>query len=445
MFQIAKDEVLTAERLGKIIQDFQQKDLPLLKKYRKMYKGNHKILSKQPTDTGKPCARVVVNYPYSLVHNMLGYMTGIPITYSSDLDIEPILDVLNYNDVADEDSEFLRMALQYGIAYELNYIDLDGKQRFKILDSRECFPVYDNTLEQSLVACVRYWREKLYSDSITTDQYNYYAEVYGEHDIKTYKSTEGWSSFALIDEKPHYFNQVPVTVFNLNTENEAIFDKVMGLVEAYEELVSDEFDSFKAFADAYLVLKGMVAEDKDIDDMKQKRCLLLDEEGDAFFLTKSISDTQIENMLDNLDEKIYKISNSVDFSDEKFLAQSGVAIRFKIISFENNASAIESSMRKALQKRIELIASILNLTDTTEEEIWRDITIVFTRNIPLDLLNLAQELNQFRGIVSTETLLQQIPFVDDVEAELEKLNEEKQANMAMYDFGNNQNEVEEDE
>ena len=118
--------------------------------------GKHKILNKKPTDIGKPNSKVVLNYPHDIVHNYLGYMTGIPITYSSDLDIDSILDVLNYNDVHDEDSEFLRQALQYGIAYELNYVDLEGKQRFKVLDSREMIPVYDNTLDQVLISCIRF-------------------------------------------------------------------------------------------------------------------------------------------------------------------------------------------------------------------------------------------------------------------------------------------------
>ena len=67
-----------------------------------------------------------------------------------------MLDVLNYNDCHTEDSDFLCDALTFGIAYEINYIDEDAKQRFKRIDPRECIAVYDNTLNQNLMYIIRF-------------------------------------------------------------------------------------------------------------------------------------------------------------------------------------------------------------------------------------------------------------------------------------------------
>nr|DAU58718.1 MAG TPA: portal protein [Caudoviricetes sp.] len=63
-------------------------------------------------------------------------MTGQDITYTSPNDISAIVDILSYNDVRTEDSELLKQALIYGRSFEINYIDEDGKQRFKVLDTR---------------------------------------------------------------------------------------------------------------------------------------------------------------------------------------------------------------------------------------------------------------------------------------------------------------------
>lgn len=60
------------------------------------------------TDAGKPCNRIVTNYCYNIVQNYLGYLTGIDIAYQSDKDFEEIQNILNYNDVRTEDSEYLR-------------------------------------------------------------------------------------------------------------------------------------------------------------------------------------------------------------------------------------------------------------------------------------------------------------------------------------------------
>ena len=45
-----------------------------------------------------------------------------------------------------------------------------------------------------------------------------------------------------------------------------------------------------------------------------------------------------------------------------------------------------------------------------------------------------------RGLVSNKTLLSQLPFVDDVETELEQLQEDNAQAASLYDFGSVANE-----
>lgn len=206
----------------------------------------------------------------------------------------------------------------------------------------------------------------------------------------------------------------------------------MSLQDAYNNLLSAEIDDFDAFADAYLILKGVVADSDDLATMKQNRVLLMDAEDSAEYLTKNISDTQIQNMLQNINDQIHKMSNSPDFNDEKLMAQSGIAMKYKLIGFENVSSAIVANMTKVLQKRIELICEVLNLTDGLS--MWRDITITFTRNLPENTLETAQMVNQLRGLVSDETLLSQIPFITNPAEEVERVKEQKQTSIDLYSF-----------
>lgn len=206
----------------------------------------------------------------------------------------------------------------------------------------------------------------------------------------------------------------------------------MSLQDAYNNLLSAEIDDFDAFADAYLILKGVVADSDDLANMKQNRVLLMDADDSAEYLTKNISDTQIQNMLQNINDQIHKMSNSPDFNDEKLMAQSGIAMKYKLIGFENVSSAIVANMTKALQKRIELICEVLNLTDGVA--MWRDIKITFTRNLPENTLETAQMVNQLRGLVSDETLLSQIPFITNPAEEVERVKEQKQLNVDLYSF-----------
>ena len=103
-------------------------------------------------------------------------------------------------------------------------------------------------------------------------------------------------------------------------------------------------------------------------------------------------------------------------------------------------------MKKALQRRVEIICGIASLT--IGEEIFTEIDIDFKRNIPEDLTATINMINALKGSVSDATLLSQLPFIPDVNAELEAIQEQKAANMELYGFpapGGNEAETAEDE
>ena len=100
-------------------------------------------------------------------------------------------------------------------------------------------------------------------------------------------------------------------------------------------------------------------------------------------------------------------------------------------------------MQKALQRRIEIITGIASLK--LGEEIFRDVKISFKRNIPVDISIAINLVNALKGTVSDKTLLGQLPFVSDVNAEIEALQKQKEANMALYNFSGNNTDNEEEE
>lgn len=413
------NDELSNDKIREIIQNFHSSDRIRLNKYERYYKGEQDILKKERTDEYKPCNKIVTNYCLNIVNNYQGYLTGQDIAYTSNKDINPIQDVLNYNDVQYADTELLKNALVYGYAVEINYIDEDKNPRFKVLNTIECIPIYDDTLENNLLYLIRYYpvdeRDVLSG---------YKIEVYSNDNIRYYTSDSIFGTLTLQKEMKHYYNQIPIVIFPLNKEEKSIFDCIMTLQDAYNTLLSDEVDDFQSFCDSYLVLKGCSAEEEDFAKMKRNRILLLDENAEASYLSKSINDTQIENMLKNINDTIHKIANSPDFSQESFGTSSGIALRFRLLGFENTAGAIVKNMTKALQKRIELICSILSLTSGDDSLLWRDVDIAFTRNLPIDSSDAAEMVNKLNGIVSKKTLLTQLPFISDPVKEIEQIENE---------------------
>ena len=430
MYMLSKDTELTPELLRKILDRFNTTDLIKRKRWKNYYDGKMDILQKQYSDPTKPCSRVVTNLCKVVADTYCGYIAGKPVTYTSNDNIDDIQEVINYNDDESENTNWLLNALIYGVGYELHWIDNDAQERYSQISPLNCVAIHAASLERELLYFIRWYDVSDFDDSDLLC-----VEVYDAHSKKTYHCHGLVGALEFISEEPHAFNDVPVSVFYLNEQEESIFNQAMSLNDAYNELQSSEVDDYSAFCDAYLVLIGTDAEKEDIAEMKENRVLVLPDGANAQYLIKQSNDTQITNMLENIKKNIFKVTCTPDMSDENFMAQSGVAIKYKLVGFENKASAIVTNFTKAIQRRIELICNILHLK--ASDTVWRDVNINFVRNLPADLTETINLVNSLKGTVSDATLLSQIPFVTDVQSEIEAVREQKEKEASLYNFNVN--------
>ena len=429
MFYINKEKPLTTDILQKMINKFRLTEKPILEKRKKYYDGEHDILAKSYTDDTKPCNKTVINYCKNITDNYNGYMaTPGFITYSSNNDIEEIMDILRYNDYQAEDAAFLKDALIHGKACELMYMDGDSNTRFKLINPANCFGVWDDSLSADLLYFVR-----MYKVDDWTDDDKWAVDVYSDTQVTHYTMSGENGSVVEGDSEPHYFSQCPANIFYLPDEA-SIFDCIMSAQDTFNELLSAEMDDYSAFCDAYLALEGVDAEENEIKDMKTNRVLILPEGGKAYWITKSANDAQVENMLKRVHDSIYRIAQCPDFSSETFVGgvSSGIALQYRLTGMENRAGTIEGLMKMALQRRVEIICGIATLK--LGEEVFRDIQIHFNRNIPADEQALINIVNSLDGKVSDKTLLGLLPFIPDVNAELEAVQKQKAENMSLYGF-----------
>jgi SPP1 family phage portal protein len=439
MFYLNKDTELNTELLYKMIQRFNNDVKPKLEKNKKYYDGIQAILNKSYADDTKPCNRTVTNYCKNIADSYCGYLaTAGFISYKSNEDIEDVMEILKYNDYQSEDSDFLLNALIYGVSAELMYTDNMGKVRFKQIKPTQCFGVYDDSLTGDLTHFVRLYPVNEWDEA---DVWN--VDVYDDYLVKHYTMSGENGALTYINEEYHFFNQCPANIFALPDEK-SIFECIMSLQDAANELLSSEIDDYSAFCDAYLTLTAMDAEEDELALMKRNRLLVFPEGGKAEWLVKPANDAQIENMLKRIHDSIYRIAACPDFSSESFVGgvSSGIAIRYRLTGMETRAGKIEAEMKKALQRRIEIITGIASLK--LGEEVFRDIEITFKRNIPEDMTATINMINTLKGTVSDATLLSQLDFIQDVNAELEAVEAQKQANIEAYGFGLTNNTDEEE-
>lgn len=434
MFRLNNKEELTPDLIRRIVYKFRQCDLPRLIKLKNYYLNKTDILKRVQVDTLKPNNKIVHPFSQYITDTLCGYFIGEAVSYSSKEDIDELKMVFEYNDEQNENMELAKNCSIYGRAWEYIYVDTDGSIRFTVVDTQEIIPIYGETIENELVAVIRLYNQY----NIIKDQEETIVEVYTDNHIYRYKASVVLDSLQLMNDQPHYFGAVPFVEYKNNDDMTGDFEGVISLIDAYDALVSDDLNDFEYFVDAYLALYGYTAEAEDIRKMKENRVLLMDQDTKAEWLVKNGDSAGVEITKQRLEKDIHKFSKTPNSSDENFGGNtSGVAMKYKLLGTENLASIKERKFKKGLQRRLEIISFIFALTRKGNLD-WLSVDITFTRNLPVNELDIASMMNALKGIVSNKTLLNQLPFVEDADAELDQLQREL-ASTIYYTAGVNPN------
>ena len=152
-------------------------------------------------------------------------------------------------------------------------------------------------------------------------------------------------------------------------------------------------------------------------------------ESDVSFLTRQADQQGDQLLSESIAKDIHKFSYIPDLTDEHFAANvSGVAMQFKLWGLLQLMKKKERYIKEGLRYRIKLFSAILAIKGKKPVDVEK-ITITITRNLPKNLVELAQVIANLSGICSSETLVAQLPFVEDPEKEVEKAAEEKRQAM----------------
>ena len=421
---------LTEKQILKFISAYEKNNKSRYEKFQNYYKNKTDILSREPRISGDSNNKVASAFSGYIVDMSTGYFIGKPIVYSNageeKNDIrEVIQDIYNYNDEADENMEIAKQCSIKGRCYEIVYLDETDQDengnlrlRFNKIDAESMMVLYDYNISPEPSYAIRWYYQ--YIDS----KKQMYVEVYSKESILYYRK-EG---SALVEDKPpvaHFFRLVPVIEYMNNEERQGDFEKVITTIDAYDKALSDSVNNLEYFANAYMYLVGMASTDEvDIKKMRELRVMLLEKAGEAGFLTKPDNSAETENLSNRLDNDIHKFSMIPNLSDENFANNSsGVAMMYKLFGLEQLASKKERKFKKGLQRRLELIVNYLNFRGKNYD--YRDIGMKFTRNIPVDNKENVEIVQMLQGIVSKETAISNLKLIEDVSAELEKIQSEK--------------------
>ena len=438
IYKLDSVDDLTPQNIKALIKRYKTNEVPRIKRLFDYYKGNSDIKKRMMEDANKPNNKIDTNFSSYIADTINGYFMGKPVNYQAGESGKMLLAhlqlIMDKNHEETHNQKVAKSTSIAGIGYELLYTDDKGNIRFKDISPLSSFLIYDTSIEENVLAGV--WFEE--TMDYVKKRVKTIARVYTDSAIKTYEYSG--ASLKQIEEQENLFKEVPLHACINNTELIGDFERIMDLQDAYNSAVSNTANDLDYFSDSYLIIKGLeVEDDEELRDMKNNKIFHFeDSNGDVKWLTKSDVDMNIENYKDRLEKKIVQISGVPDLSSESFGANlSSIAIRMKMLGLEQKVAIKENFYSEFLEKRIQMITNILNLTTSTGSDYDEsDVTFVFKRNLPVNLTEESQWALNMKGILSHETILANLAQVDDVENEVQKINKEQEDSLPIYnDFG----------
>lgn len=413
-------ERLDAEKIKKIVEsNLTDMKYSYLYGY---YKGEHKILKNHKKDSNAPNNKIVVNIAKYITDTATGYFVGKPVVYNSSNPefLEQIQDVFNYNDEQDHNMEVAKNCSIGGSCFEMLYLDKDAQIRLARVPANTGIMIYesDSGVEAPLVFI------RVINSKDTEGKDLKKIEFWNYTHVKRYVLRN--NEMAFISEEEHFWNDIPFTEYINNEERQGDFEGVISGIDAYNKAQSNTGNYFQYNDDAILkVMKLGDVSSEDIADMKEKGAIILEDGGDVGWLLKQIDDTALENYKRRLKEDIHTMSNVPNLSDDSFGGNmSGVAISYKLWGLDQICAIKQRKFKKGLQRRIELITTILNIMGNHFD--YREITPKFRVNKPQNILETAQVVTSLSGELSRQTRLEMLQDVENVQEELERLEREKE-------------------
>ena len=412
------------------ISTFESKIKPYLKYLKRIYKGVENI-SKLQFDNINIDNQVHSNLAAMIVHNATNYFIGKPITHTfsdkfSSKGLDKIINDINRTSKEKKENKTLaKDASIFGVGYELINYEKDKKMYFKRLDPLNTFLIVNDFVFKEELAYITY--EKII--------------VNGKYIKKGYCYTKDWiyefdnssNAFKIVDRVPNVLKEIPVVIFPNNDEWAGDFEFVTELLNAYNKLISCSFDDFESIANALLVIYNALLDEEERELLKNSRMVsLVSSDGQkdvkAEYIYKKLDTASFKEMRTAIKEDIITITNVPDLNDENFAGnQSGVAISYKLIGFENLRADKQTYFDDAIQKRYELIGkNPLNSFELEEG----DIVNTFYQNLPKNIEKDLQISQLYKdGTLSLESTLDEMEIVDDTAKELKRIEDEEKANI----------------
>jgi len=447
--------------------------------YQAAYDGDLESITRREKDRGDSINnKLQVNLSQLIIDTVVDYLTGKPIVWTVE-DSEEVADktlleeyrktiipLLRKNEAQLVLAELLRQGSIGGYGAVIAWVDENGKIDFNEYPLNEVIPVYDT--KGRLCMVVRYYVFAV-ADINGQEIVQTRAEVYDEKYVTYYIGNDGGDGFELdADEIPtgnpveHRAGRIPVAIFTNGTPARYIKrllrggvsdlgNGVLTLLEAYAHGMSDKANYVEYLQDAYLLLKGVDVDEREVIKMRKARALALTSvESDASFIAQDQEDKAVENHLDRIRDTIHDQTQIPRLND--ISGTTATEVKMKYVPLDIKAGKKELYFTSAVKQLTAIITDMLNakrLVDAgvADEDIhsiisgmvetktalfnaeWLQFTV--SRNLPQNFKEIADIVTELSGKVPDAYLYELLWFIDDPVAALEEMKKQTQATADM--------------
>jgi len=451
------DEEFVVNEINRFLMSQRRKDMINGENY---FRGKHDILHRKRTMIGVdgklekvdnlPNNRIVDNQYKKMVNQKVNYLLGQPISVQTDNE--------QYAKTIKQffDRGFMRLiknvgrdSLNCGIGWLFLHYDEQGEFTFKRLKPYEVIAGWKDEEHTVLDYAIRIY-EMIYFEG-RTEKVIQKVEVYGENGI--YRFTLDGSRL-IPDENPHepYFtviegdivqafnwSQIPLIPFKYNGEEIPLIKNVKNLQDGLNLILSNFQNNMEEDArNTILVLVNYDGENlaefrRNLATFGAVKLKTVDgAAGDLRTLHVEVNAENYRAIIEIFKKAIIENAMGYDAKDDRL---GGNANQLNIMSMYSDIDLDANEMETEYQASFEELLYFINLhlVNTGAGDFENDdIEVIFNRDMLISESEIIDNIQKSVGILSEETLVAQHPWVDDPQAEIERIRDEKAESMAQF-------------
>lgn len=335
-------------------------------------------------------------------------------------------------------------AIRCGVAWVQEYYNKEGKLKFKHIPSSEIIPFWHDSEHTELDAIIRIYEQEEYQvDKIEKRIYEV-IEYYTPEGLWKYRRLkaggsmvplsplEGEGHFTVVkddEEKQATWNRVPFVAFKYNNEEVSLINWIKPLIDDYDKQTSDNSNNLADVPNSIKIVEGY--EDNDKEEFSKNlnifRTIFVGEGGDVRSLDTKLDLEGADVHLKRLRKDIFEFGGGVDTVEKDLRDVAGVALRFQYADLDMDCSEMAQQFRYSMRQLQWFINQDLQSKGQKIDD--KDSDFIFNTDVIINETETINNLAVTKDSISQRTLLQNHPWVKNVEQEIRDIESDKKKQM----------------